>query len=90
MRYEAASACAELGEEKAVPYLVPLIRDDEHQVQLAAIRALGAIGGPLAERAIRQCLRSDDEALQEAAEEALHHLEIEHDPMSFKSQGYGR
>lgn len=88
-RYEAASACAELGEEKAIPYLIPLIRDDDPHVQLAAIRALGAIGGPLAERALRQCVRSDDEVLQGAAQEALQQMETEHDPLNIKFQEYG-
>lgn len=89
MRYEAASACAELGEEKATPYLIPLIRDDDPNVQTAAIRALGAIGGPLAERALRQCVRSTDEVLQQAAQEALQQMETEHDSTSFKFQEYG-
>ncbi|MEE8443591.1 MAG: HEAT repeat domain-containing protein [Dehalococcoidia bacterium] len=89
IRYEAASACAEMGEEKAVHYLIPLIRDDDPQVQTAAVRALGAIGGPLAERALKQCLVSDDEVLQNAAEEAVQQLEAEHDPINFKLPRYG-
>ena len=84
MRYEAATACAEMGEEDAVPYLVPLIQDDDTQVQVAAIQALGAIGGPLAKRAIMRCLNSDDNALEEAADAALEHMEMEEDPTGFK------
>ena len=84
MRYEAASACAEMMEEEAVPYLIPLIEDDDPQVQLSAVRALGAIGGSLAKRALRQCLKYDDTILQEAAQEALHQLEVEdEEPLSF-------
>ena len=83
MRYEAASACAEMMEEETVPYLIPLIQDDDLQVQLSAIRSLGAIGGSLAKRAIRQCLKYDDEVLQEAAQEALQQLEVEEAPMEF-------
>ena len=84
MRYEAVSACAELGEEEAVLYLVPLLQDDDLQVQLSAVRSLGAIGGALAKRALQRCVKSDDEALQDAAQEALKHLEVEDDPMHFK------
>ena len=85
MRYEAASACAEMVEEEAVPYLIPLIEDDDSQVQLSAIRALGAIGGSLAKRVLRQCLKYDDPILQEAAQAALYQLEVEdEEPLSFK------
>ena len=85
MRYEAANAFAEIGEEEAVPYIVPLLQDEDNQVQLAIVRALGTIGGPLAERALRRCLKHQDEALQDAARDALEHLEAEGDPLAFKS-----
>lgn len=85
MRYEAASACGEMGEEEAVPYLMGLIQDEDHQVQIAAIKALGAIGGTLAKRALRRCVKSDEEALQDAAQEALQQLEVDEDPLRFKS-----
>ncbi len=49
MRYEACGACGELGEEEAVPYLIELVDDSDTEVQLAAIRALGKIGGTEAE-----------------------------------------
>ena len=88
-RYEAVSACAELGEEDAVPYLIPLIRDDDLQVRLSAIRAISAIGGPLAERAIKRCLKSSDLAVQEEAQEALLHMEVEHGPSSFQFGSLG-
>ena len=86
MRYEAALACGEMGEEDAVPYLVPLIQDDDTQVQVAAIQALGAIGGPLAKRAVLKCLKSEDDALKDTAEVALEQMEIEEDPAGFKFQ----
>ncbi len=84
MRYEAASACGEMGEEEAVPYLITLIQDEDPQVQVAAIRAMGAIGGPLAKRALRRCVKGDEEALQDAAQEALQELEVDEDPLRFK------
>lgn len=84
MRYESASACAELGEEEVVPYLIPLIQDDESDVQMAAIQALGAIGGLLSKKALKLCLKNGDETVKEAAREALEHLEVEEDPLNFK------
>ena len=86
MRYEAANACAELGEEEAVPYLIPVLQDDDLQVELSAIRALGAVGGRLARRALQKCLKASDEVIQEAVEAALSQLEGEEDPIGFKSQ----
>ena len=86
MRYEAANACAELGEEEAVPYLVPLLEDEDLQVQPSSIRTLGALGGRLARRALRRCLDSPDDGIQEAAQEALDQLEAEEDPLFVKSQ----
>lgn len=87
MRYEAANASAELGEDEAIPYVIPLLQDDDLQVQLSAIRTLGALGGRLAKRALRGCLDSpDDVVIQEAAKEAMDQLEAEEDPLLVKSQ----
>ena len=52
VRYETAHACGELGEDDAVLHLIELLRDEDYQVQLAGIAALGKIGGPLAKRAL--------------------------------------
>ena len=41
IRYESAIACGQLGEESTVPHLIGLIEDDDVQVQLSAIQALG-------------------------------------------------
>ena len=84
LRYEAANALAELQEEEAVPHLIHLLQDDDLQVALAAVRALGEIGGPLARRALRRCLQAEEEALQEAAREALETMEAMEDPLSFR------
>jgi len=84
MRYEAGSACGELGEREAVPYLIELVSDPDAEVQLAAIRALGKIGGSEAEECLEECLNSPNEAIRQAAEEALNALEVEEDPVSFK------
>ena len=86
MRYEAANACGEMGEEEAVPYLIALLQDEDLQVKLASIRALSALGGRLATKALQRCLRDDEEAIQEAAEAALEQTEAEGAPFNFRSR----
>lgn len=75
MRYEAANACGELGEEATVPHLIPLFLDEDHQAQASAIAAVGNIGGSLAKRALLRCLKSSDDLAIEAAQEALSKLD---------------
>jgi HEAT repeat protein len=81
IRYEAASACGQLGDESIVPQLIQLIKDDDLQVQISAVQALGNIGGSLAKRALQQCAKLGDEALEEAAQAALHDIEFDQDPL---------
>lgn len=72
MRFEAASAAREMGEEDALERLIELAQDDlDTQVRLAAVEAIGAIGGSRAIRALKRFMASDDEALVEAATEAM-------------------
>ena len=85
MRYEACNACAELGEESAVPHLIPLFTDEDHETQMAAIYAVGAIGGDLAKKALLHCLKSSDDLAIEAAEEALQHLASVDEAIGFSS-----
>ena len=83
IRYESASACGRIGEEVAVPHLLPLLhRDEEPQVRLSTIQALGTIGGGVAKKALDACLRSPDDAVKEAAGRALEALEADEDPLS--------
>ena len=84
VRFEAATACGLLGEEGVVPHLVRLLRDDDSEVRLASIKALGLIGGPLAKHTLQQHLTDEDETLEEAAQEALISLELEDDPLSYQ------
>jgi len=84
IRYEAASACGELGEKEAAPYLSELTTDPDIDVQLAAIQALGKIGGPEAKDSLERCLTDDSEVIQQAAEEALNEIEAGEDPLSFR------
>jgi HEAT repeat protein len=84
LRYEAAGACGELGEEEAVPYLVPLVNDPDLEVRLAAIQALGKIGGAEAKDLLNQYLDTSEEAAREAVEQALDEIEFGEDPLSFR------
>ena len=83
IRYEAANACGELDEEEAASYLVPLLQDDDPQVQLATIGSLGEIGGSLAKRALNRCLKGGDPILEDAARDALESIQGIEDPLGF-------
>ena len=85
IRYEAAHACGELGDEDAVPYLIPLLEDDDYQVQQASVSALGQIGGPLAKKVLLKCLEDGDATLEDAARTELQNIELLEDPMAFSS-----
>ena len=86
IRYEAATACGNLGEEDTVPHVIALLNDDDSLVQLASVGALGAIGGSLSKRALQQCLLLGDEAIEEAAKNALEEIEFDDDPMGFSAE----
>jgi len=84
VRYEAAGACGELEEEEAtVPCLIKLIDDPDVDVQMAAIQALGKIGGTTAKECLESCLNNTSEAIHQAAEQALNELEAKETPLSF-------
>ena len=86
VRYETAHACGELGEEEAVLHLIPLLQDDDHQVQLAGVAALGKIGGGMAKKVLVNCVKEGDAALEDAARAELENLEFLEDPLGFSSQ----
>ena len=82
MRHAAAFAAGEIGEEEAVPQLRRMaLEDPDREVQLAAIRSLGVIGGPQARVALQGVLYEGDDALQEAIEEAMAEIDFEDDPL---------
>ncbi len=85
IRYETANACAELAEEDAVPHLISLLDDEDYQVQLAGITALGKIGGPLAKKVLVHCVKEGDAVLEDAARAELENIEFLEDPMAFTS-----
>jgi HEAT repeat protein len=76
MRYEAARACGELQLAGAVPRLSQMTADPDLEVKLAAVWSLGRIGGPEARRVLDICIEMGDEALAEAAREALDEMDF--------------
>ena len=85
IRYEAANACAEIEEEEAIVHLIPLTEDEDLQVQLASIRAIGTIGGPLAKKALRRCIKSGDPVIESTAIDYLEIVDATDDLMVFRS-----
>ncbi|MBI4180369.1 MAG: HEAT repeat domain-containing protein, partial [Chloroflexi bacterium] len=83
VRYEAAGACGEMEEEAAVPHLTRLVKDPDVDVQMAAIRALGKIGGTMAKECLESYLDNISEAIRQAAEQALLELETKADQLLF-------
>jgi HEAT repeat protein len=75
MRYEAARACGELELAGAVPKLSQMTADLDLEVKLAAVWSLGQIGGPEARRVLDICVEMGDEALREAAQDALSEID---------------
>ena len=78
LRYEAARAASEMAEDARtlVPRLTPLLDDGDSEVALAAIWALGQIGGEAARRALQRASKSSDETRSQAASEALEELSL--------------
>lgn len=75
MRLEALRSLGELEARPAVMPIIQLIaRETDLEVRLAALTALGQIGGPEARRALEAAAEWDDEATARAAEEALEEL----------------
>jgi HEAT repeat protein len=79
LRYEAARAAGEMAEDARalLPRLAPLLDDDDSEVALAAIWALGQIGGAPARRALQRVSKSSDETRSQAASEALEELSLD-------------
>jgi len=76
MRYEAARAAGEMMLRAAVLPVIELVEDPDAEVRAMAVWALGQIGGKQARAVIERLVKSDDEAMAVAAEEALSELEF--------------
>jgi HEAT repeat protein len=82
MRQAAAFAAGEIGSEDAVEALGDLAtRDPDRPVQLAAIHALGQIGGGPAKVALQGALYEGDDELREAIQEAMAEVAFKDDPL---------
>ena len=79
--YEARSP-ANCEEEEA--FLIEVADNDDMDVRIAAVAALGKIGGEEAEEYLEACLDDDSEAIREAAEQALEDIDVIKDPGSIR------
>ena len=85
MRYEAANAAREVGETESVPYLAELVEDPDVEVALAAVLAIGLIGGAPAKKLLRGIAAADEDgAVREAAAEALRLAEADESDISLR------
>ena len=76
MRHEATRACGELQLRSTTRELIELVEDVNIEIQTTALWALGQVGGDRAKKTLEQYVKSKDEALREAAHDALSELEF--------------
>jgi len=88
MRYEAVNAIRELGEADSLVRVARMITDTDPQVALAAVQAVGVIGGTAARKLLEGLSEgADDQVIREAAEEALGVLDAESSDFSKAQHG---
>jgi HEAT repeat protein len=68
--------------EDALPQLARMVDDDDTEVRLAAIWALGQIGGKPAAEALNQVLQNGAPAIKEAAQEAIQEIAFSANPLN--------
>lgn len=81
MRFEAARAAGEMVLEDALYLLVKMVDDDDSEVRLAAVWALGQVGGKPAAEALARAMKSKDDALRDAAREAIEEIAFSANPL---------
>jgi HEAT repeat protein len=85
IRYEAASACGELGANEAVPSLAEMITDKDDRVRDAAIKSLGEIGNETAKQALIKLSKNPQPGIRNAAKSALKEIEYCENPLSLQA-----
>jgi HEAT repeat protein len=82
LRYEAAMAAGEMSADELTQPVIRLVEDEDREVQLAAIWALGQIGGSESSRTLKAVSNGEDEVLANAANEALTELAFASNPLN--------
>ena len=82
LRREVAVAAGEMADQRATKFVVDMLDDPSLDVRLAAISALGQIGGDEARDGLLYALEDKRDAVREAAQEALSNLESDEDPLA--------
>ncbi len=85
LRFEAAQAAGEFADmgRSFVEKLVPLTEDEDIEVAIAAILALGEIGGQQAKRTLNRLIQHRNKARSEAASEAMESLMLFYEDSPF-------
>jgi len=84
IRYEAASACGEIGVIDSVSHLLERVNDADTEVRLAVIQALSKIGGAEAKKGLQKIALDPGDAIREAVEQALAEIETMEDVTLFE------
>ncbi len=71
MRFEAANAARSIADPESLPHLHELVSDGDLQVAVAAVYAIGGVGGAAARKLLLRYVETGESAVSEAAEEAL-------------------
>ena len=82
MRYAAAAAAGFMELGPAVPRLIELSRDPDVEVRLAAITALGQVGGQASRQRLQTLVKSSDPAVSEQASMALDEMIFMESPLA--------
>lgn len=85
LRYEAATAAGEMGSDELLQPLIALLDDPDREVLMAVIWSLGQIGGPEANRVLKELSTSEEESIATAASDALAEITYASNPLNVLS-----